>query len=127
MTTISIPIQPILFSMAVTDPFEALRALRDTLPGASEPAGPAAGEDREAETKLTLTLFYERKGRGGKDATIIAAPEDCPAQRLASLASDLKKALATGGSVRGSEILLQGDRREALRRLLRNRGYTVKG
>jgi translation initiation factor 1 len=44
-----------------------------------------------------------------------------------SLAADLKRALGTGGSVRGTEILLQGDRRAKIRESLTKKGFTVKG
>lgn len=45
----------------------------------------------------------------------------------AELGAALKKAIGTGGSIRGNEILLQGDRREALRKRLAAMGYRVKG
>lgn len=65
--------------------------------------------------KLTVTL--DRK-RAGKTATIISGfdPDD---ERAARLANDLKKLLATGGSTRGGEILLQGDRVEAVNSYLK--------
>ena len=73
-----------------------------------------------------LTLFYESKGRAGKPATIIAGfdPDDntLPSQTAATL----KKRLGCGGSARGGEILLQGDRRRELSRLLPTLGFKVK-
>ena len=74
-----------------------------------------------------LTLHYERKGRGGKEATIIVCPDSMSDAQTADLGAALKKAMGTGGSVRGNEILLQGDRREALRKRLAAMGYRVKG
>ncbi|MDE6277365.1 MAG: translation initiation factor [Muribaculaceae bacterium] len=87
----------------------------------AEPQTPA-----ESATKHPpLTLLYERKGRGGKQATIIAGFEISDAE-LQDLAALIKKRLATGGSARGGEILIQGDRRADLRTLLPALGYKVK-
>ena len=94
------------------------------------------GEENESETALRhdskpaakkVTLFYETKGRGGKPVTILADFEGVTEQEIASLASDLKRSLGTGGSTRGGEILIQGDRRETLRKNLAARGFKVKG
>lgn len=73
-----------------------------------------------------LTIFYEKKGRAGKPATIIAGfdPED-DAEAL-EVATTLKKRLGCGGSARGGEILLQGDRRHQLTTLLTPLGYKIK-
>ncbi len=74
----------------------------------------------------TLTITFERKGRGGKCATSIYGftVED---HEIAALAADMKKALGTGGSARGGEILIQGDRRDDVRRFLAARGFRTKG
>lgn len=82
----------------------------------------------ESKTALfdSLAIFYERKGRGGKEATIITG-FSCDDDTLLEVASKLKKTLGCGGSARGGEILVQGDRRKQLPQLLRTMGYKVKG
>ena len=88
------------------------------------------GEDEAGNKdkgKKIVTLFYEKKGRGGKQATILADFVGVTAHEIDELATDLKRKLGTGGSVRNGEILIQGDRRTDLRRLLSNLGYKVKG
>lgn len=67
-------------------------------------------------------IFYERKGRGGKEVTIIA-DTTLGDDELLALASDLKKQLGAGGSCRGGEILIQGDRRKAVSAFLRSLGF----
>lgn len=77
-----------------------------------------------------LTIFYERKGRAGKPATIITGFNSEDPEQLddaENLARKLKRKLGCGGSARGGEILLQGDRRRELKELLLNEGYKVKG
>lgn len=109
------------------NPFEVLDALRDSLPQGQDVATGNSGDASPAPHKPVLTLFYEAKGRGGKPVTIITGLDDCDPAMISDLARRLKKALATGGSVRGGEILIQGDRRERLRSLLKEQGFKTKG
>ncbi|WP_290089149.1 translation initiation factor [Paramuribaculum intestinale] len=113
-----------------TDWTDSLAALRATLPGADEPADDGQTAEEASDTSATgnrqLTLCYERKQRRGKPATIITG-FDCSDEQLSEIASKIKKRLATGGSARGGEILVQGDRREEIRTLLADMGYKVKG
>ncbi|MDE6497394.1 MAG: translation initiation factor [Muribaculaceae bacterium] len=103
---------------------EALAAFLSANPDLPEGSEIANDEPKKA-TLPVLTMSMERKGRGGKTATIIAG-FDTPEQ-AADTAATLKKRLATGGSSRDCEVLLQGDRREDVRRLLASLGFRVKG
>lgn len=110
---------------------DSLAALRASLPGADEAPDEAPATDAGPTAPLKpgnrqLTLTYERKQRKGKPATIVSG-FDCSESELLEIASQLKKKLATGGSARGGEILVQGDRREQLRSVLTAMGYRVKG
>lgn len=98
-----------------------LSSLRDGLPEGEEPATHAA---EAPKNKGKLTVSMEKKGRGGKTATIIAGFTESD-DEIAALASQLKSKLGTGGSARGGEILIQGDRREDVKQLLKNLGYRV--
>lgn len=76
--------------------------------------------------RVRARLRLESKGRGGKSVTVIdGLPENEPF--LQDLAQTLKKACATGGTVRPGAIELSGDVRERVRALLANRGFAVKG
>ena len=66
----------------------------------------------------------EVKGRRGKTVTAISGiplPED----ELRALAGDLKRSCGTGGSAKDGVIEIQGDHRDTLVQLLRERGYSV--
>jgi translation initiation factor 1 len=63
----------------------------------------------------------ERKGRGGKEATVVEKLALPPAT-LEAWADALKRALGCGGSVEGDAIALQGDQRERARLWLEKRG-----
>jgi translation initiation factor 1 len=64
---------------------------------------------------------YERKGRGGKEATVIEGLDLVP-NALDEWLSALKVALGCGGTVENGKLVLQGDQRTRLGVLLANRG-----
>ncbi len=72
-----------------------------------------------------LDIIFEKKGRAGKQATIVAGfcGND---EELQSVASELKRRLGAGGSARGGEILIQGDRRKDVLKLLTEMGYKAR-
>lgn len=79
-----------------------------------------------AVQKEKLSIFYEKKGRGGKKATIITGFA-CSDEELQEIAGKLKKLLGTGGSARGGEILIQGDAREKVASALKEMGFRTGG
>lgn len=76
--------------------------------------------------KTPLHVLIEKKGRGGKTATIIEG-FDISDEEIDEIARSLRKKLGTGGSARGGEILIQGDRQADVIRLLKEMGFKVKG
>lgn len=111
--------------MANNDWQSALGALLDS---GNLPEGKTTSQDSaEKESKPVrdkLVISYERKGRAGKEATIISG-FTLPHEEVAAIASTLKSKLGTGGSARGGEILIQGDRRDKVKELLRGMGYKL--
>ncbi len=73
-----------------------------------------------------LHVLIEKKGRGGKTATIIEGFEITD-DEIDDIARTLRKKLGSGGSARGGEILIQGDRKADVVRLLKEMGFKVKG
>jgi translation initiation factor 1 len=105
--------------------FEGLAALRDKLPaqeGAPTPAGQGVVK-RPAEPKgpARAVVRLERKGRGGKEATLVEKLELAPAE-LERWCKDLKAALGCGGAIDDGAIVLQGDLRRRVEALLVARG-----
>lgn len=72
-----------------------------------------------------LDIILERKGRAGKTVTIVAG-FTIDDEAVAVLASELKQRLGTGGSARGGEILIQGDRRKDVLKFLNDKGYKAR-
>lgn len=105
---------------------DALNAIKDSgsLPVDDSPELPQTPEE-ELPQKTPLHVVVDSKGRKGKSATIIegfTGPDD----KLQELAHLLKQKLATGGSARGGEILIQGNRRDDVIALLKKLGYKAK-
>jgi translation initiation factor 1 len=85
------------------------------------PEDPFADLDRATQQ---LTVQTEER-RYGKKMVIIEGFEGNT--DLESLASELKSALGTGGTVKEGHIELQGDHEERVRELLEENGYSVRG
>jgi translation initiation factor 1 len=104
----------------------SLEQLRADLPqGAEQLEADAPQPAANASEKGHLDIILDKKGRKGKAATIVAGftvDDDA----VEEIARKLKQQLGTGGSSRGGEILIQGDKRrevaDALTRMgLKNR------
>ena len=63
--------------------------------------------------------------RNGKAATIISG-FTCDDLYLKELAKEIKTTCSSGGSVRGGEILIQGDMRQKVALFLEKKGHKVK-
>jgi translation initiation factor 1 len=99
-------------------PFAGLAGLRSALPSAPSvtmPPPAASSAPRRAVVR------YERKGRGGKEATVIEQLGLNPADR-ASWLQQLKQAFGCGGTLEGEALVLQGDQRLRAREWLALRG-----
>jgi translation initiation factor 1 len=72
-----------------------------------------------------VRVLRQRKGRGGKTVTIITGLP-LKQEELAKLAKTLKKLAGGGGSVKAGEIVLQGDHRDKMVELLKQRGFDAK-
>lgn len=75
--------------------------------------------DRSSPAKAVVR--YERSGRGGKEVTVIEQLGLKEAELLIWL-KQLKAALGCGGSIEADAIMLQGDHRQRLPVILKNRG-----
>src|SRR4051812_26001579 len=99
------------------DPFAALEALRSSLPPGAPPRTAAPAKKLPSRAVVRM----ERKGRGGKEVTVVdklgLAPDE-----LEAWCRDLKQALGCGGAVDGELIVLQGDLRPRIAAVLTQKG-----
>ncbi|WP_256300462.1 translation initiation factor [Haloarchaeobius salinus] len=96
--------------MSDNDPFEGLDVSDD----------PTADLDRATQT---LAVRTEERRYGKKMVVIEGFEGDGD---LGDLASDLKSALGTGGTVKENHIEVQGDHAQRVEELLRERGYSIE-
>jgi len=103
------------------DPFAALEALRGSLPPGPSPATRPAPEPAKPKPPARAVVRMERKGRGGKEVTMVDKLGLRPAE-LEAWCRDLKQALGCGGAVDGELIVLQGDLRSRVPAVLTQKG-----
>jgi translation initiation factor 1 len=95
--------------------------LADRLGIRPEPSPPPSGGAAPPQAPARAVVRLERKGRGGKEATIVEKL-DLPPAALAAWLKELKRALGCGGAVEGDALALQGDLRGRVRAFLEERG-----
>jgi translation initiation factor 1 len=119
-------------------PFAGLGALRDALPAvapasasastrrpptasASTRRPPTASARAERSAPPRAVVRFERKGRGGKEVTVVEQLA-LPPRELEVWLADLRRALGCGGVEEEGALVLQGDHRRRVEQWLRARG-----
>ena len=97
----------------------------NTTPEETTAAETAHGDALQQQGKRMLDIVLERKGRAGKQATIVTGFA-CDEAALKDVASQLKRHLGVGGSARGGEILIQGDFRQRVLDKLLDMGFKAR-
>ena len=77
------------------------------------------------EPKQSLEAHYSKKGRAGKPVTVLKGFKGSK-EKIKELAKFLKNKCGVGGSVKDSEIIIQGEHREKITSILIELGHSVK-
>jgi translation initiation factor 1 len=80
--------------------------------------------DEIARESQVITIETDKR-RYGKWMTIVSG-FDLHAEDIKELAKTLKRKTATGGTVKGEKIELQGDQRERAKKVLEEMGFKVE-
>ena len=75
--------------------------------------------------KQDLRVKLEKKGRKGKIVTLVTGFKGTE-EDLEDLGKLLKKKSGTGGSVKDMEVILKGDIRDTVMKILEQEGYKAK-
>ena len=103
-------------------PFAGLAGLKATLP--LGPAAPPVRKERAPPPRAVVRL--ERKGRRGKEVTVVEQLELSACEKEAWL-RDMRRALGCGGTLEEGALVLQGDHRQRVEAYLRGRGVARVG
>jgi translation initiation factor 1 len=98
-------------------PFSGLAALKASLPKGTAEA--PARKQRPPPPRAVVRV--ERKGRRGKEVTVVEQLELSAAENLAWL-QDMRRALGCGGTEEEGALVLQGDHRGRVEAYLKQRG-----
>jgi translation initiation factor 1 len=72
-----------------------------------------------------LEAHFSNKGRGGKTVTVIKGFIGTEAD-LKQLAKMLKTKCGVGGSIKGGDIIIQGNYRDKIMQILKEKNYNIK-
>lgn len=86
---------------------------------------PAPKPKAQAKSDGIIRIQRQVSGRKGSGVSVITGL-GLEEKALQQLASELKKRCGCGGSVKGFNIEIQGEKRELLKQLLEQKGYQVK-
>lgn len=102
-------------------PFSGLGALKASLPPGVPPAPASAGQKKPPSAPPRAVVRLERKGRRGKEVTVVEQLALSKSERQAWLA-ELRRLLGCGGVEEEEALVLQGDHRARVEAYLRSRG-----
>ena len=81
--------------------------------------------EEKSEQKNPLICKFEKKGRNGKPVTLIEGFEGTD-EELKQISKKIKTTLGIGGSEKDGIIVIQGDNRDKIMKILSDMGYKTK-
>ena len=77
------------------------------------------------QQKEPLVCKFEKKGRNGKPVTLVEGFEGSE-EELKNISKKIKTTLGIGGSEKDGIIIIQGDNRDKIMKILHDMGYKTK-
>ena len=81
--------------------------------------------EEQYQQREPLICKYEKKGRNGKPVTLIEGFEGSE-EELKNISKKIKTTLGIGGSEKDGVIIIQGDNRDKIMKILSDMGYKTK-
>lgn len=108
------------------NPFAALGGLGNLPAGPGTPSVPPPPTFRRGRPNLQRGRLEIRRltgGRGGKTVTAVSGFKGIAAAELVQLAKQMQKSCGAGGTVKGGQIEIQGDKRDQVAAILTKAGF----
>ncbi len=108
------------------NPFAALGGLGNLPAGPGTPSVPPPPTSRRGRPNLQRGRLEIRRltgGRGGKTVTAVSGFKGIAAAELVQLAKQMQKSCGAGGTVKGGQIEIQGDKRDQVAAILTKAGF----
>lgn len=108
------------------NPFGALRGLADLPAGPGNTSVTVPPDSKRGQLNLKRGRVEIRRltgGRGGKTVTAVSGFKGIATEELARLAKQMQKSCGVGGTVKGGQIEIQGDKREQVAAILAKAGF----
>jgi translation initiation factor 1 len=89
----------------------------------SEPTPPASKRGQPNRNRGRVDILRTTAHRGGKTVTVVKGFTGIGQAEKEQLAKQMQKACGVGGTVKGGQIEIQGDKREQVARILEEAGF----
>lgn len=99
--------------------------LKNLFPDHEEQEFEMPAEEKSSKQSQPLICKFEKKGRNGKPVTLIEGFEGTE-EELKKISKKIKTTLAIGGSEKDGVIIIQGDNRDRIMKILHDLGYKTK-
>ncbi len=106
------------------NPFDALSSDGLRSVPISEPAVSLAAEKKK-NSRGRLDIKREKSGRGGKTVTVVYGMQNIELREREQLLKKMKSSCGVGGALKGGNLEVQGDKRDAVKRILEDAGFQV--
>lgn len=105
------------------NPFAALGGLGELPAGPGTPATPASKRGQPNRNRGRVEIRRLTGGRGGKTVTAVSGFKGIGGSELNQLAKRMQKSCGAGGTVKGGQIEIQGDKRDQVATILTEAGF----
>jgi len=106
------------------NPFDALSSDGLRSVPVSEPVVSSAPEKKK-KSRGRVDVKREKAGRGGKTVTVIYGMQNIEMREREQLLKKMKSSCGVGGTIKGGTLEVQGDNREAVKRILEEARFQV--
>lgn len=91
----------------------------------SRASSPAEAAPKKKKSRGRVDVKREKAGRGGKTVTVVYGMQNIELRERSALLKKIKSSCAAGGALKGGNLEVQGDNRDAVRRILEDAGFQV--